>query len=189
MKEPLYFPDDKAFEIWLKENYDTAEGTDIYLYKKGYESEGLTYEQAVRTALCYGWIDAVTHSCDEKRFRQYFAPRRRNSSWSLSNMIRVRDLIADDRMTEYGLTYFDITWLDTLDERITKEKAAKNAPVALPVFCQEIFEEAGVLSLFHNRTKGEQRRFLDYIQEGKKEETRLRRCHRIVQVLNGERPM
>ena len=65
----------------------------IYLYKKGFAHLGLTYEDAVRIALCYGWIDAVTHSHDEKKIRQYFAPRQKRSNWSLSNIIRMKELI------------------------------------------------------------------------------------------------
>ena len=51
--EPLYFSNDKAFEDWLMHNHDLSPGVDIYMFKKGHEEEGLTYEEAVRTGLCY----------------------------------------------------------------------------------------------------------------------------------------
>lgn len=80
MSEILEFKNKNDFKKWLKRNHETHFGTDIFLFKKGYEHLGLTYEEAVRTALCYGWIDAVTHAYDEQKFRQYFSPRRRTSS-------------------------------------------------------------------------------------------------------------
>lgn len=187
MKKPMYFPDDKAFEAWLKDQNETADGVHIYMYKKGHEKEGLTYEAAVRTALCYGWIDAVTHSCDETRFIQYFAPRRSGSNWSLSNMIRVRELIKEGRMTESGLHYFDISWLDTLDERIEEEKRAKETPVALPEYFKEILMENDALELFRDKSYSTQRMYVDHTESAKKSETKERRCRKIAEMLKSEK--
>ncbi len=185
MSEAMNFIDKDEFEAWLQDNHDSASGTDIFLYKKGYEDQGLTYEDAVRTALCYGWIDAVTHSHDELRFRQYFAPRRQNSNWSLSNKIRVRDLLNEGRMTKYGLKFFDMSWLENLDADIEAELKVKASPVILPDYFAKILEEKEAMEIFINETKSSQRRYISYIKDAKKEATRIRRCHKIVEILYG----
>lgn len=186
MRDALYFKDRMAFEKWLELNHDTGEGTDIYIYKKGHEEEGITYEEAVRSALCYGWIDAVTHSCDEKRFYQYFAPRLKTSNWSLSNKIRMRDLIKEGQMTPAGTRFFDMKWLDSLDEEIEAEKRAKVSEIELPDFFDEILGENGARQLFDEVAKSQRRNYIRYILDGKKEETRLRRCHKVVSIIKGE---
>lgn len=186
MKEALYFKDRLAFEKWLEDNHETAQGTDIYIYKKGFEEEGITYEEAVRTALCYGWIDAVTYSCDDKRFYQYFAPRLKTSNWSLSNKIRMRDLLNEGRMTEAGTKFFDMKWLDTLNQDIEAEKKAKVSDVELPDFFETILEENRARELFDEVAKSQRRNYIRYILDAKKDETKIRRCHKVVSILKGE---
>lgn len=186
MGEPLYFEDSASFEAWLKINHDLADGMDIYMYKKGYEEEGIIYEEAVRSALCYGWIDAVTHKCDDKRFLQYFAPRLKTSNWSLSNKIRVRDLLEQERMTEHGLKFFDMAWLDNLDEEIEKEKQAKSKPVEVPDFIAEVLMEDEAMEAFEKETPSTRRRYISYILDAKKEETRIHRCRKIAGIVKGE---
>lgn len=184
--DPLYFKDKHAFRSWLEKHHDTEDGHDIYIYKKGHEKEGLAYEEAVRTALCYGWIDAVTHKCDEARFIQYFAPRLPGSNWSLSNLIRVRELIEDGSMTQNGLKYFDLSWLENLDEKIEQEKKNKEKAVELPNYFKEVLTKNQALSLFQKTTKATQRRYVAYIESAKRQETKLRRCYRIVEMLKDE---
>lgn len=186
MTGPLDFADKIEFELWLKDNHQLASGTDIFIYKKGHESEGLTYEDAVRTALCYGWIDAVTHSYDEVKFIQYFAPRKKNSNWSLSNLIRMRDLIDDHRMTDHGLKFFDMTWLDNLNERIAEEERLKTQAPEIPDYFLAILKETDSENLFRKETKAYQRRIIQHIQEARQQTTRIRRCHKIINILRGD---
>lgn len=186
MDSPMYFSNKEEFRLWLSENYNLDKGINIYIYKKGYEDQGITYEEAVRTALCYGWIDSVTHSCDEKRFYQYFSQRLKRSNWSLSNKIRMRDLINENIMTENGLKYFDITCLDNLDDLIEAEKKAKKEAVNIPDFFEEILKSNNAFDLFLNQNKSTKRRYIAYIIDAKKEETKLRRCKKIVSIIKGE---
>lgn len=186
MENVFYFATVKDFEKWLTLNYDRKNGINVYIYKKGLETEGITYEEAVKTALCYGWIDSVTHSCDEKRFLQYFSPRLKKSNWSLNNKIRMRKLIEEKRMTEYGLKYFDQNWLETLDEEIEAEKQAKKKPVVLPEYFIEILEECNASDLFFKENKSTQRRYIGYVMDAKKEETKLRRCRKVASIIKGE---
>lgn len=173
------------FRMWLKNNHASHEGIDIYLYKKGYEDLGLTYEDAVRTALCYGWIDAVTHSHNEKKFRQYFAPRQKRSNWSLSNIIRMKELIENNEVTEFGLQFFDLALLDQLDEKIAKDQLSKKFPLEIPDFFQAVLLEESADTLFRSETPSAQRRYVSYILDAKKHETKIRRCHKVIDILRG----
>lgn len=44
--------------------------------RTGRAERGFSYEAAVEEALCFGWIDGQAASLDERRSKQYFAPRR-----------------------------------------------------------------------------------------------------------------
>ena len=49
------------------------------------------------------WIDSQQKGIDEERFAQRFSPRKPGSNWSVSNRVRLRNLIAADKMTPAGL--------------------------------------------------------------------------------------
>ncbi|PXX24662.1 hypothetical protein NA66_10301 [Burkholderia pyrrocinia] len=58
MTEPrLTFRDQNEWEGWLTQNGDTSTGIWLRLAKKGAGQPTLTYEQALESALCHGWID------------------------------------------------------------------------------------------------------------------------------------
>jgi uncharacterized protein YdeI (YjbR/CyaY-like superfamily) len=185
--EIMEFTGKIQFRRWLKNNHKTHVGIDIYLYKKGYEELGLTYDDAVRIALCYGWIDAVTHSHDEKKFRQYFAPRKKRSHWSLSNIIRMEELIESKEMTAFGLKYFDLSLLDQLKEMIAEDQRTKKIPIEIPGFFKIILAKEKAESLFRSETPSAQRRYVLYILDAQKEETRIRRCRKVIGILREDK--
>jgi uncharacterized protein YdeI (YjbR/CyaY-like superfamily) len=61
------------------------------------------YEEAVEEALCFGWIDSQGANIDERRSKQYFAPRKPRSGWAATNKARVVKLVAAGLMTPAGL--------------------------------------------------------------------------------------
>ena len=88
---------------WLaKHHADTKEIWLVY-YKKTSGKSGITYEDSVQEGLAYGWIDGLTKSIDEDSYACRFTPRRPKSSWSDSNIARVKKLLAEGRMAEPGL--------------------------------------------------------------------------------------
>jgi uncharacterized protein YdeI (YjbR/CyaY-like superfamily) len=62
----------------------------------------LGLNEAIEEALCFGWIDGVMHSLDEKKYALRFSPRTKQSIWSLSNIRRVEKLITEGKMTAAG---------------------------------------------------------------------------------------
>lgn len=183
----MEFKDKHTFRAWLEKNFDQHPGTDIFIYKKGFHHLGLNYEDAVRTALCFGWIDAVTHRYNEQKFRQYFAPRRKGSTWSLSNILRMKELIKSGEMTENGMRYFNSELLDQIDELIEEERKYKEHPPEIPDYFQEILTAEDATLLFSAETPSAQNRYIRYILDAKQQETRIRRCLKVVRLLKGEK--
>jgi uncharacterized protein YdeI (YjbR/CyaY-like superfamily) len=77
------------------------------LYKKSAPDRGLTWEQAVPEALCFGWIDSVAQRIDDDRRRQRWTPRKTSSIWSSVNIALVEKLTAEGRMREAGIAAFE----------------------------------------------------------------------------------
>lgn len=88
---------------WLRANHDSARRVWLILTKKDSAIAGISYEEAVEEALCFGWIDSRTNALDADRYMLQMTPRKPGSVWSKPNKLRVKRLIADGRMTGVGL--------------------------------------------------------------------------------------
>ncbi len=106
-KPAIFFEDAAEFRAWLEENHDTATELWVLFHRKHVVPRGLTWEQAVPEALCFGWIDSVAQSIDENRRRQRWTPRRPTSVWSEININLVAELTAAGKMHPAGLAAFE----------------------------------------------------------------------------------
>jgi uncharacterized protein YdeI (YjbR/CyaY-like superfamily) len=103
----LFFEDAAEFGRWLAAHHDTATELWMELRKKHVADRGLTWEQAVREALCWGWIDSKIERVDDDRIRQRWTPRKPGSIWSTININAVAELTAQGRMQPSGLAAFE----------------------------------------------------------------------------------
>lgn len=102
-----FFDDAEEFRSWLEANHDTATELWMGLNKKHVEPRGLQWAEAVREALCFGWIDSVAQRIDEDTVRQRWTPRKPGSNWSTININAVAELTAAGRMHPAGLAAFE----------------------------------------------------------------------------------
>ena len=86
---------DRETELWLK------------FFKKASGVPTVTYAEALDIALCWGWIDGLKKSFDDKSFLQRYTPRRARSIWSQVNRDNVARLTAAGRMTVHGQRQVD----------------------------------------------------------------------------------
>lgn len=97
-----YFATDQAWEAWLEENHETAEGVLIKFAKKGSGIQSVSLEEAMDTAICFGWIDSQAASFDDSFWLLRFTPRRPTSKWSARNRERVLRLAEQGRLRDAG---------------------------------------------------------------------------------------
>lgn len=106
-KPAVFFADAAEFRAWLEENHETATELWMGLKRKSVADRGLTWEDAVPEALCFGWIDSVVQRIDDESRRQRWTRRRPGSVWSAVNIALVERLTAEGRMTPAGLAVFE----------------------------------------------------------------------------------
>jgi uncharacterized protein YdeI (YjbR/CyaY-like superfamily) len=97
------FKDAEGFYRWLGAHHDTADEVWIKMHKVASGLTSITAKEAIDVVLCWGWIDAIRKSFDEKSFLQRYTPRTAKSIWSQINVENVARLIKEGRMTEHGL--------------------------------------------------------------------------------------
>jgi uncharacterized protein YdeI (YjbR/CyaY-like superfamily) len=88
---------------WLEKNHESSPEIWLVFYLKNSSKQGLSYNEAVEEALCFGWIDSTVKKLDRKRKVQRFSPRKPRSFLSEMNKERVRRLIQAGLMTSAGL--------------------------------------------------------------------------------------
>lgn len=106
------FRDAEAFYRWLAKNHEKADEVWIKIHKKASGLLSIDAKEAIDVVLCWGWIDGIKKSFDEKSFLQRYVPRRPKSVWSRINVDNVARLVAEGRMTGYGLAQVEAAKAD-----------------------------------------------------------------------------
>ncbi len=90
------------FRRWLEANHRTKKEIWLVIYKKASGKMGISYDESIDEALCFGWIDGIMKSMDAEKYAQRFCPRRKGSNWTPANRAKARRLIAEGKMNEAG---------------------------------------------------------------------------------------
>lgn len=93
----------KEWRAWLRKHHAASPGVWLVFYKDHTGVESVSYEETVRQALCFGWIDSLIKRLDEDRYARKFTPRKPTSKWSDSNRKRWAELKANGLLAAPGL--------------------------------------------------------------------------------------
>lgn len=102
----LLFETEQHWVDWLEKN-GTSPGVWVKIAKKKSGVVSIDYQQALDIALCYGWIDGLKKSYDEKCYIQRFTARKPKSNWSKINREKAERFIAEGKMKPEGLALID----------------------------------------------------------------------------------
>jgi uncharacterized protein YdeI (YjbR/CyaY-like superfamily) len=173
---PRYFKTPAAFRRWLAAHHATARELLVGFYKKASGKPGISYQEAVDEALCFGWIDGVKKRVDEERYTHRFSPRKAVSTWSLVNARRVAELIKVKRMAAPGLD----AW-NRRDPKKTGIYSFENRPRSFDAPLTRAFKaDAAAWIFFRAQPPGYQKLMAFYVMSAKQRETRERRLARIM---------
>ncbi|TWP39011.1 YdeI/OmpD-associated family protein [Leekyejoonella antrihumi] len=98
----VFFEDAAQWRAWLQAHHDRETSIWMGLHKKHVQPRGLQWTDAVKEALCFGWIDSQVQRIDDDTVRQRWTPRKPGSIWSNVNVELVEALISEGRMTPAG---------------------------------------------------------------------------------------
>ena len=94
----------QQWRAWLGKHHVSSPGVWLVFYKDHTRVKSIPYEDSVREALCFGWIDSLVKRLDDDRYARKFTPRKPTSKWSEINRKRWADLKAAGMLTSAGLT-------------------------------------------------------------------------------------
>ena len=85
----FYTSDRQKWREWLSENAEKETEIWFVFPMKASGEKGLSYNDAVEEALCFGWIDSTIKHIDPLHRAQRFTPRREGSGYSRANIERL----------------------------------------------------------------------------------------------------
>lgn len=119
------FSDMDGFYHWLAGHHASEREVWIKIHKVKSGLPSINPEQAIHSALCWGWIDGIRKSFDEKSFLQRYSPRGPKSVWSQINIDNVARLTAEGKMTENGLKQVETAKADGRWDRAYRVKGSE----------------------------------------------------------------
>ena len=165
-----------AWRKWLEKNHAITNSVFLIIYKKESGVPSVYYPEAVDEAICFGWIDSKINKRDEQSYYQYFAHRNPKSNWSKVNKEKVEKLLVANLIAPAGLAAIELakqtgTWT-ALDKVET---------IDIPDDLQKLFNKNKVAAAnFEAFPRSAKRGILEWIQNAKRPETRLKRIEETV---------
>ena len=85
----FYTSERSEWRNYLAEHFETSSEIWFVFPTKASGEKGLSYNDAVEEALCFGWIDGRAGTLDEMHQLRRFTPRRKGSGYSQPNIERL----------------------------------------------------------------------------------------------------
>ena len=176
----LPFASKKKWTDWLAKQHDKSPGVWLKIAKRDSGIPSVTYDEALESALCYGWIDGQKKGFDDKYWLQKFTPRGPKSIWSKINTEKVERLIESGEMRPAGLKSIEAAKNDgRWDAAYASQKN-----ISIPDdFHSALDENKKAKAFFETLKSAERYSFLFRIQTAKKAETRAKRIQQFIEML------
>ncbi len=178
--EIILFQDQQEWDNWLEQNQASSPGLWLKIAKKGAGFESVTYDQALESALCYGWIDGQKKPYDDSAWLQKFNRRGPRSIWSKNNRLKAEALIANGRMKPDGLAAIEQAKANgQWDSAYESQKG-----IGIPEDLQHALDQHPAARAFFATLNSANRYAILYrLQVAKKPEVRARKLQQFVEML------
>jgi uncharacterized protein YdeI (YjbR/CyaY-like superfamily) len=176
----LEFASETEWDAWLAENHKSAKEAWLRFAKKGSGEATISRADALKTALCYGWIDGQAASQDAIYWLQRFTPRTRRSKWSKINCDAAEQLIRAGKMQPAGLAEVEAAKADGRWDAAYAPPSAIEVPQDL---LDRLRRNPAAKSFFDQLNASNRYAILYRIHDAKKPETRTRRIDTFVSML------
>ena len=170
----LRVPSRRQWRTWLTRHHASSPGVWLVRYKTHTGAQSLPYEDMVREALCFGWIDSLVKRLDDDRYAVKVTPRQPTSKWSDINRKRWAELKAAGLLTASGLA------------AVPTNNSYAPRPVIpdLPVYIANALKaDAKAWEFFRELAPTYRRDFVVWIHTAKRPETRERRIRESIRLL------
>ena len=165
--EPIFFTGPAEMRAWLEAHHESEAELVVGMWKAATGRPSIRWAEAVREALCFGWIDGQSKRLDEESHAQRFTPRK-SRRWSAVNVRLVAELEAEGLMRDAGRRAFEARDLDQVPY------STSDRPDRLPPEWEARFSP-GALAYWETCPPSYRKQCAFWITDAKREETREKR--------------
>jgi uncharacterized protein YdeI (YjbR/CyaY-like superfamily) len=159
---------------WLKENHASSVGVWLVFRKGEKRPNALAYDDSVREALCFGWIDSLIKRLDDERYARKFTPRKPASKWSEINRQRWQELKQARLLAPAGVA------AAPTDNNYAPKPSIPQLPAYI---ARALKERPEAWRFFQELAPTHRRHFVAWIHTAKRPETRQKRIRESIQLL------
>jgi uncharacterized protein YdeI (YjbR/CyaY-like superfamily) len=172
--ETLEMRSRRHWRAWLRKHHASSRGVWLLFYKDHTGGKSIPYEDSVREALCFGWIDSLVKRLDDDRYARKFTPRKATSKWSDINRKRWVELEAADLLTAAGLA------AAPTDHRYAPRPVIPELPAYI---ARALKANKRAWSFFQALAPTYRRHFVGWIHTARRPETREKRIRESIALL------
>ena len=169
----LHFRSRKDWRAWLAKHHASSPGI-WFVFYKGQTGQKSIYEDMVREALCFGWIDSLVKRLDDERYALKVTPRQPTSKWSDINRKRWSELKAAGLLTSAGLA------AAPTDNTYAPRPVIPDLPVYI---AKALKAHSTAWNFFRELAPTYRRDFVVWIHTAKRAETRAKRIRESIALL------
>ena len=174
----------KQWREWLDEHHDSESEVWLIFHRLHTGMASIAYQDALDEALCFGWVDSLVKRLDDRRYARKFTPRRADSRWSITNRKRYSALKVSGRLEPAGINR------PPTDRGYDPPPPRFKMPLKLPPYVETALRKhPAALRYFEALAPSHRRRYVGWIESGKREETKARRLKEAIRLLAGGREL
>ena len=170
----------RQWRQWLAKHHTSSPGVWLVRHKEHTGVTSMAYEDVVREALCFGWIDSLVKRLDDDRYAIKVTPRKPTSKWSDINRKRWSELEAAGLLTSAGRAAAPTDHAYAPKPRIPE----------LPIYISNALKKhIKAWQVFRALAPTYRRDFVVWIHTAKRPETRERRIRESIELLSAGRKL
>ncbi|HWP37961.1 MAG TPA: YdeI/OmpD-associated family protein [Gemmatimonadales bacterium] len=170
----LELADRRQWRAWLEKNHTSSPGVWLMFHKEHTGRPTIAYDDSVREALCFGWVDSLVKRLDADRYARKYTPRTPTSKWSDSNRKRWTELKAAGQLAPAGLA------AAPTGARYAPKPSVPDLP---PYIAKAFRANARAWKFFRELAPTYRRQFVAWIHLARQPATRERRIRESVRLL------
>jgi uncharacterized protein YdeI (YjbR/CyaY-like superfamily) len=168
------------WRAWLGKHHASSRRVWVVFHKAHTGVKSMPYEDFVREALCFGWVDSLVKRLDDDRFAIKVTPRKATSRWSDINRRRWTELNMAGLLKPAGLAAAPTE---------TRYAPKPSIPELPSYIGKAIKSNPEAWSFFQKLPRRERRNFVVWIHLAKRPATRARRIRESIALLAAGRKL
>ncbi len=161
---------------WLEKNHLKEDKVILIKYKKHTGRPIISTADAMKEAICFGFIDTTVRRIDDERWSVVYVKRNKNSRWSVNTLKYGKELLKAGKMSEFGIKMYK--------EGLRKKAFDGHIPrnPEMPEELRNALSQNRLIEIFKSVPPSMKRMYFRQILYAKRPETKKKRIDEVIRM-------